>query len=46
MKVLRDTGCTGMIVDRALIPDAMVVIGNMRGALQMLPDPHWLAITL
>ena len=86
VKVLRDTGCTGMIVDRALIPDSMVIpgssgslqmveptlidvllaniyleplyynghckvmcvsspvypviIGNVRGARQMLPDPH------
>ena len=71
VKVLRDTGCTGMIVDRALIPDLMVIpgisgslqmvdgfsilqrtlksdvcqlpiypviIGNVRGAHQMLPD--------
>ena len=89
MKVLRDTGCTGMIVYRALIPDSMVIpgssgllqmvdhtlidvslanvyldspyykghckvmcvsspvypviIGNMRGARQMLPDPDWKA---
>ena len=27
-KVLRDTGCTGMIVDRALIPDSMVIPGS------------------
>ena len=81
VKVLQDTGCTGIIVDRALIPDSMlipvtsvllqmvvhtlidvslanlyldspyykrhckvmcvssaVVIGNVRGAWQMLPD--------
>ena len=87
VKVLRDTGCTGMIVDRALIPDSMVIpgsslqmvdhtlidvplanvyldspyykgrckvmcvsspiypviIGNMRGARQMLTDPDWKA---
>ena len=89
VKVLRDTGCTGMIVYRALIPDSMVIpgssgllqmvdhtlidvslanvyldspyykghckvmcvsspvypviIGNMRGARQMLPDPDWKA---
>ena len=87
VKVLGDTGCTGMIVDRALIPDSMVIpgnsaslqmvhhtlidvplatvyldspyykehckvicvcssiypviIGNMRGARQMLPDSDW-----
>ena len=28
VKVLRDTGCTGMIVDRALIPDSMVIPGS------------------
>ena len=27
--VLRDTGCTGMIVDRALVPDAMVIPGRL-----------------
>ena len=89
VKVLRDTGCTGMIVDRALVPDVMVIpgssgslqmvdhtlidvplanvyldspyykghcrvmcvsspvypviIGNVRGAQRMLPDPHWKA---
>ena len=89
VKVLRDTGCTGMIVDRALIPDWVVIpgssgllqmvdhtlidvpltnvylnspyykghckvmcvsssiypviIGNVRGAHQMLPDPDWKA---
>ena len=89
VKVLRDTGCTGMIVDRALIPDSMVIpgssgslqmvdhtlidvplanvyldspnykgpcrvlcvsspgypliIGNVRGECQMLPDPDWKA---
>ena len=87
VKVLRDTGCTGMIVDRALVPEVMVIpgssgslqmvdhtlidvplanvyldspyykglcrvmcvsspvypviIGNMRGARGMLPDPDW-----
>ena len=39
VKVLRDTGCTGMIVDRA--PIYPVIIGNVQGAQQMLPDPHW-----
>ena len=89
VKVLQDTGCTGMIVDRALIQDLMVIpgssgslkmvhhtlidvplanvyldslyckghckmmfvslpiypviIGNMRGACQMFPDPDWKA---
>ena len=89
VKVLRDTGCTGMIVDKALILDSMVIpgssislqmvdhtlidvplshvfldstyykghckmmcasspmypviIGNVRGARQMLPDPDWKA---
>ena len=89
VKVLRDTGCTGMIVDRALVPDVMVIpgssgslqmvdhtlidvslanvyldspyykghcrvmcvsspvypviIGNVRGARRMLPDPDWKA---
>ena len=74
VKVLRDTGCTGMIVDRAIVVDHMlidvplanvyldspyyklhckvmcvscpvypVIIGNMRGARQMLPDPDWKA---
>ena len=33
VKVLRDTGCTGMIVDRALIPD-MTVIPGSSGSLQ------------
>ena len=35
VKVLRDTGCTGMIVDRALIPDSMVIPGSS-GSLQMV----------
>ena len=35
VKVLRDTGCTGMIVDRALVPDVMVVPG-ISGSLQMV----------
>ena len=35
MKVLHDTGCTGMIVDRALIPDSMVIPGSS-GSLQMV----------
>ena len=89
VKILRDTGCTGMIVDRALVPHVMVIpgssgslqmvdhtlidvllaniyldslyykghcrvmcvsypvypviIGNMRGARRMLPDPDWKA---
>ena len=89
VKVLQDIGCTGMVVDRALIPHLMVkpgssgslqmvyhtlidvplanvyldspyykghcklmcvsspvypvIIGNMRGAHQMFPDPDWKA---
>ena len=89
VKVLRDTGCTGMIVNRALVPDVLVIpgssgslqmvdhtlidvplanvyldspyykghcrvmcvsspvypviIGNVRGARRMLPDPEWKA---
>ena len=89
VKVLRGTGCTGMIVDRALVPEVMVIpgssgslqmvdhtlidvplanvyldspyykghcrvmcvsspvypviIGNVRGARRMLPDPDWKA---
>ena len=35
VKVLRDTGCTGMIVDRALIPDSMLIPGSS-GSLQMV----------
>ena len=35
MKVLRDTGCTGMTVDRALIPESMVIPGSS-GSLQMI----------
>ena len=35
VKVLQDTGCTGMIVDRALIPDSMVILGSS-GYLQMV----------
>ena len=34
VKVLRDTGCTGMILGRALIPDSMVLPGSS-GLLQM-----------
>ena len=30
VKVLRDTGCTGMIVDRALVPDVMVIPGSLQ----------------
>ena len=87
VKVLRDTGCTGMIMDRALVHEVMVIpgssgslqmvdhmlidvplasinldspyykghrrvmcvsspvypviIGNVRGARRMLPDPDW-----
>ena len=89
VKVLLDTGCTGMIVDRALVPEVMVIpgssaslqmvdhtlidvplanvyldspynkghcrvmcvsspvypviIGNVRGARRMLPEPDWKA---
>ena len=35
VKVLRDTGCTGMIVDRASVPDLMVIPGSS-GLLQMV----------
>ena len=35
VKVLRDTSCTGMIVDRALVPDVMVILGST-GWLQMM----------
>ena len=35
VKVLRDTGCTGMIVDRALVPDVIVIPGST-GSLQMV----------
>ena len=35
VKVLRDTGCTGMIVDRALVPKVMVIPGSS-GSLQMV----------
>ena len=35
LKVLRDTGCTGMIVDRALVPDVLVIPGSS-GSLQMV----------
>ena len=35
VKVLRDTGCTRMIVDRALVPDVMVIPGSS-GSLQMV----------
>ena len=34
-EVLRDTGCTGMIVDRALVPDVLVIPGSS-GSLQMV----------
>ena len=35
VKVLQDTGCTGMIVDRALVPEVMVIPGSS-GSLQMV----------
>ena len=35
VKVLRDTGCTGMTVDRAFIADSMVIPGSS-GSLQMV----------
>ena len=35
VKVLRDTGCTRMIVDRALVPDVLVIPGSS-GSLQMV----------
>ena len=35
MKVLQDTGCTGMIVNRALVPDVMVMPAST-GSLQMV----------
>ena len=35
VKVLRDTGCTGMIVDRALFPEVLVIPGSS-GSLQMV----------
>ena len=35
MKILHDTGCTGMIVDMALVPDVMVIPGSS-GSLQMV----------
>ena len=35
VKVLCDTGCTGRIVDRALVPDVMVIPGSS-GSLQMV----------
>ena len=35
VKVLRDTGCTGMTVNRALVPDVMVIPGSS-GSLQMV----------
>ena len=35
VKVLRDTGCTGVIVDRALVPEVMVKPGSS-GSLQMV----------
>ena len=48
VKVLQDTGCTGMIVDRALVLDVMVIPGSS-GSLQMvdytLIDVHWQMFT-
>ena len=35
VKVLRDTGCTGMIVDKTWIPNSMVIPGSS-GSLQMV----------
>ena len=35
MKVLRDTSCTGMIVDRAIVPEVKVIPGSS-GLLQMV----------
>ena len=35
VKVLCDTGCTGIIVDRVLVPDVMVIPGST-GSLQMV----------
>ena len=35
VKVLCDTGCTGMIVDMALVPEVMVIPGSS-GSLQMV----------
>ena len=35
MKVPRETGCTGMIVDRAIVPDMLVIPGRS-GSLQMV----------
>ena len=35
VKVLRDIGCTGMIVDRASVPEVMVIPGSS-GSLQMV----------
>ena len=35
MKILRDTGCTGMTVDTTLISDLMVIPGSS-GSLQMV----------
>ena len=37
VKVLRDTGCTGVIVNRALISDSMVIPGSL-GSLQMVDN--------
>ena len=36
MKVLQDTGCTGMIVDSALVPEVMVIPGS--SGLQQMVD--------
>ena len=44
MKVLQDKGCTGMIVDRALVPDMIVITGSS-GSLQTVTHTlmmcHW-----
>ena len=40
----RDSGCTGMIVGRALIPDSMVIPGSS-GSLQMV-DHTLINVTL
>ena len=44
VKVLRDTGFTGMIVDKALVPDMMVIPGSS-GSLQMV-DPTLIDVPL
>ena len=39
VKVLRDTGCTGMIVDRALVPEVMMITRVVTYLLGCLGDP-------